>query len=71
MKVSEWNGTFPKNLRATLEKKCINQAALARKIGYDPREICDLLQGRRLVKVVDIQNISEGLDVPVEELLRR
>jgi transcriptional regulator with XRE-family HTH domain len=69
--ISEWNGTFPQNMRRILEKKCVNQAALARKIGYESREICDILQGRRLVKVVDIQNISDGLDVPIEELLKK
>lgn len=62
------NGVVPENIKKIIKDKGFKQGAVAKKAGYTEQEFSDMLCGRRLIKVVDIQNIANALEVYTNRL---
>lgn len=50
------------NLRRYIHDKGLKQSALAQKAGFTAQELNDMLNGRRLMRAVDIANIIDALE---------
>lgn len=57
------NGCVPDAITRIIEERGIKQCIIAEKAGYTPQMLCDMLNGRRLIKPIDIANLAKALDV--------
>jgi len=62
------NGTVPKNILEIIQKKGVKQCVIASRAGYSKQQFSDMVNGRRIIKVVDILAIAEVLGVTPNEL---
>ena len=58
------NGTVPENILEIIQKQCV----IASRAGYSKQQFSDMVNGRRIIKVVDILAIAEVLGVTPNEL---
>lgn len=58
------------NIRRIIKKKCLKQSAIAQKAGYTSNQLCAMLNGRKIIKDIDIQRIAASLEVGVNELFK-
>lgn len=56
------NSVVADNLRFYIDNKSLKQSVIARKAGFSPQEFSDMLNGRRLMRAIDIINIINVLD---------
>lgn len=66
--ISYKNGVVPKNIQLLIVKSGIKQYVVAERMGIAPQMFNDMLNGRRLIKPIDIANAAKALDVSVDEL---
>lgn len=66
--ISNKNGVVPKNIQLLIVKLGIKQYVVADRMGIAPQTLNDMLNGRRLIKPVDIANAAKALNVSVDEL---
>lgn len=56
------NSVVANNLKSCIENKGLKQSAIARKAGFSAQEFSDMLNGRRLMRAIDISRIIQVLD---------
>jgi transcriptional regulator with XRE-family HTH domain len=56
------NSIVADNVKQHIQSKGLKQSALAQKAGFTAQELNDMLNGRRLMRAVDIANIIDALD---------
>lgn len=56
------NSVVANNVKRYIYDKGLKQSALAQRAGFTPQELNDMLNGRRLMRAVDIANIIDALD---------
>ena len=59
---------FGRNLSYYMNKKGINRAALAKKMGYTEEDIQRIIDGRLFIRLSEKQAFSDELDVPLSDL---
>ena len=62
------NGTVPQNILDIIKKKGVKPCVIASRAGYSKQQFSDMVNGRRIIKVVDILAIAEVLGVTPNEL---
>lgn len=55
------NSVVANRVREIIKEKGLKQAALAEKAGFSAQEFSDMLNGRRLMRAVDISSIINAL----------
>jgi transcriptional regulator with XRE-family HTH domain len=61
------NSVVANRVREIIRKKGLKQAALAERAGFSAQEFSDMLNGRRLMRAIDIASIINALkDVGVD-----
>lgn len=68
MRIAESNAPAAENITEMIKKKGLKQAYVAEKVGYTPRELSDMLNGRRLIKVCDIPRLARALGVEAGDI---
>lgn len=68
MKAKEANEPVSTRIRILLEEKGLKQNVIAKRSGFTPQSFNNMLMGRKLVRVCDIQSIAEAIGVDVNEL---
>lgn len=56
------NSVVADNLKFCINDRGLKQSAIARKAGFSPQEFSDMLNGRRIMRAIDIVNIINALD---------
>lgn len=56
------NSVVADNLKFYIDNRSLKQSVIARKAGFSPQEFSDMLNGRRLMRAIDIANIINVLD---------
>ena len=59
-----------RNIKSTIENRCLKQGAIARKAGYDIKKFSNMLNGRKIITDVDIVNVANALGVTPGELFQ-
>lgn len=59
--ISKANGVVAIRLKKVIKDKGIKQAIIAEKAQITVQELSDMLNGRRIIKVIDIQKLLEIL----------
>lgn len=70
MTIVEANQPVSIGLSTIISKKGLKQVHVAEKAGCTPQELCDMLNGRRLIKACDIPKLANALDVKVDDLFK-
>lgn len=61
------NSVVAENMKRIISDKGLKQASIALKAGFTPQELNDMLNGRRIMRAIDIAQILEVLkDVGVD-----
>lgn len=60
--VSKANGIVAIRLKKAIKDKGIKQTVIAEKTQMTAQELSDMLNGRRIIKVIDIQKLLEVLE---------
>lgn len=66
--IAEANQPVSGGLLTIISQKGLKQVYVAEKVGCTPQELCDMLNGRRLIKACDIPKLANALDVQVYDL---
>lgn len=70
MTIVEANQPVSTGLLTIISKKGLKQVHVAEKAGCTSQELCDMLNGRRLIKACDIPKLANALDVKVDDLFK-
>lgn len=62
------NSVVPKNIERIIKEKGIKQYAVANKAGYTKQQFNDMLNGRKIIKAIDILAIAKALEVSPNDL---
>lgn len=62
------NGEIPANILRIMKEKGMKQMAVAEKAGLKDYQFSQLMNGRRVIRAVDIAAIAEALNVTPNEL---
>ena len=57
------NAMVPENIIRLIDERGLKQRAVAAKAGYRPQQFNDMLNGRRIIKVIDMLAIANALGV--------
>lgn len=68
--IAEANQPVSTGLLTIISQKGLKQVYVAEKAGYTPQELCDMLNGRRLIKACDIPKLAYALDVKLDDLFK-
>ena len=60
--------TYQDYIYSILEQKKMNQSAVARAAGLNPKEFNAMLRGRKLIRMEDVNPICRALEVTPNEL---
>lgn len=69
MSILEDNYPVSNKITQFIEKKGMKQVYIAEKAGFTPKELSDMLNGRRLIRVCDIPKLAFALGVTPNDLL--
>lgn len=59
------------NIKGIIKDRCLKQNAVAKKAGYTAQQFNAMLNGRKVIKDIDISRIASVLNVDANELFRR
>ena len=65
------NSIVAPNVKEIIKDKCLKQSAVAKKAGYSEQQFCSMMNGRKIIKDIDILRISTALSVDVNELFKK
>lgn len=66
--INYYNSKVGENAKQIINQKGLKQCVVAKKAGYTPQTLNDMLNSRQIMKAVDIENIAKVLNVEVNEL---
>ena len=64
------NSIVAPNARRIIRQKCLKQSLIAERAGYTANQFSAMMNGRKVIKDVDISKIASALDVEVNELFK-
>lgn len=65
------NSIVAPNIKEIIEDRCLKQIAVAKKAGYSKQQFSAMMNGRKIIKDIDILRIATALDVDVNELFKK
>lgn len=64
------NSVVATNIKRIIEERSLKQSSIAKKAGFSPQGLNDMLNGRRLMRAAEIAAVIEVLDVDANELFK-
>lgn len=68
MNIENFNFPVADNIERIIKEKGLKQCAVASKAGFKTQPFNDMLKGRRLIKISDVEIIAKALGVTTNEL---
>lgn len=65
------NAVVAENIKNIIEDRSLKQAAIAKKAGFSTQEFNAMLNGRRLIKAIEMVSIMDVLNVDANTLFGR
>lgn len=65
------NSPVAENLKMIIEERALHQAEIARRAGLEPRNLCDIIKGNKLIRASEIEALAKVMAVEVQELFAR
>lgn len=71
MDIGASNAIVAENIKDIIEDRSLKQSAIAKKAGFSTQEFNAMLNGRRLIKAIEMVSIMDVLNVDANTLFRR
>ena len=68
-KIEYYNSRVATNVKEVIREKGLKQSAVALKAGFSVQELNDMLNGRKIIKAVDIEKLAIILGVDANRIL--
>ena len=68
MQIAESNANLPQNIDRIIDAKGMKQGAIAKRAGFTVQQMSDMLNGRRIIKPVDVIAFAKALNVDIQVL---
>lgn len=68
LRMTNNNSVVPENIERIIKEKGIKQYAVANRAGYTKQQFNDMLNGRKIIKAIDILAIAKALEVSPNDL---
>ncbi|WP_242946276.1 helix-turn-helix transcriptional regulator [Anaerostipes sp. 494a] len=68
MTIKEMNTPFSDGVARIIKEKGLKQVYVAKRAGFTSQELCDMLNGRKLIKACDIPKLANVLGVTVNDI---
>lgn len=65
------NSVVSDNIKRIIEQRGLKQSAIAKKAGFSVQEFNAMLNGRRIMRAVEIASIMDVLEVDANELFKK
>ena len=65
------NSIVAPNVKRIISERCLKQSAVAEKAGYSKQAFNAMLQGRKIIRDIDVQRIAYALNCDANELFKR
>lgn len=65
------NSIVAQNVKEIIKEKCLKQSVVARKAGYSEQQFSSMMNGRKIIKDIDILKIATALNVDVNQLFKK
>lgn len=65
------NSIVAPNVKEIIKEKCLKQSAVAKKAGYSEQQFSSMMNGRKIIKDIDILKIATALNVDVNQLFKK
>lgn len=69
--ISAYNSVVAGNIKKIIDQQGLKQSAVAAKINLTTQMLNDMLNGRRIMKAVDMEAIMKALGVEANDLFKR
>lgn len=69
-KIQNFNSPVADNISKIIEKRGLKQKVIAEKAGFTQQSFCDVLYGRRILKISETKKIANVLNVSVDDLFK-
>lgn len=69
--ISVYNSVVAGNIKKIIDQQGLKQSAVAAKINLTTQMLNDMLNGRRIMKAVDMEAIMKALGVEANDLFKR
>ena len=68
MNIKESNSPVAENIERIIRERNLKQIRVAERAGMKAQALCDIIKGRRLIRVEEIPRIAQALEVEPNEL---
>lgn len=68
--ISCFNKPVVSNIVKIMDKKGLKQKAIAENADLSPQALCDAINGRRILKISEVNAIAKAMGVEVNELFK-
>lgn len=68
MSIKECNYPVAENASKIIDERGLKRKAVAEKAGYSEQMLCDMLNGRKIIKISDAMRLCEALGVNTNAL---
>ena len=65
------NDIVAPNVKRIIKDRCLKQGAVAKKAGYSEQQFSAMMNGRKIIKDIDILRIATALSVEAKELFKK
>jgi transcriptional regulator with XRE-family HTH domain len=65
------NSIVAPNVKGIIKDRCLKQSAVAKKAGYSEQQFSAMMNGRKVIKDIDILRIATALSVDANELFKK
>lgn len=65
------NDIVAPNIKWIIRDRCLKQSAVAKKAGYSEQQFSSMMNGRKVIKDIDILRIATALGVDANELFKK
>ena len=65
------NDIVAPNVKRIIKDRCLKQGAVAKKAGYSEQQFSAMMNGRKIIKDIDILRIDTALSVEANELFKK
>ena len=70
MKATKANEPFASGLKVIIADKGLKSVYVAHEAGLTAQELCDMMNGRRLIKVCDMVKLADVLGMAIDDICK-
>ena len=68
MNAAKYNSIVPENISRLIQASGFKQGTVAERAGLSKQQLCDMINGRKIIKPCDVMAIAKALGVNAGEL---